>query len=934
MKSPIAIFLALAALSGLVAPASGASQTITFIAIPPHVFGDVFSINPTTDAAGLVPTLSVLGGPATISGNVVTTTGVGTVTLSATQAGNAAYDAAPSVIRSFLVSAAPATVTLGGLDQPFDGTAKAVIATTLPALLPLSITYNGSTLPPTRAGSYFVIATISDPNHRGFATGTLIIGAGAQSIRFGATPIPTHVFGDVPFTVTPTASSGLPVTMHVLTGPATLDGTTVTLIGAGTVVLQATQLGSPSYAPASLTQSFEVTRRAAPVLLAGLAQVFNGSSRSALTTTTPAGLVVDVTYDGSRTPPTAAGSYEVVATINDDNYHGLGTGTLTIAAGTPTSRAAQSVSFGSAPLPARTFGDRPFSVNATASSGLPVVISVASGPARVDGSTLTLTGAGLVTLLATQPGNTAFAPTSVGQVFEVAKALAKVSIAGLVQASDGSYRLSATTVPAGLLVIITYNGSATPPSQPGRYIILGTVASVNYTGVVGGVLQIGPGGQTIAFPEIPDHVIGDAPFELNPVASSRLPVTLSIVSGPALVAGNVVTVTGVGAVIVQASQEGNQFFQPTSITQSFSVGAGNTVAPQITLAPFSQRNVPGGTTTFTVAANGVPAPAYQWYFNLIPIPGATNASLTLANLLPANAGSYTVTLTNVAGLATTRAAVLTVDATTTLPESRIINFSARAMSGPGDQALIVGLVASAEKQVLVRAIGPALSSFGVAQALADPFLTLSGASGVVATNDDWQVGVDANVIATTSARVSAFALETGSKDAALVAVLAHGAHTISLSQPDRPAGVALAEVYDLDATVAGRLVNVSVRMQVTGGDGSLIAGFVIAGNAPKLVLLRGIGPSLTAFGVSGALADPRITLFSGSTAIATNDDWNTSGSGTELVNGFARVGAFGLPAASRDAALLITLAPGAYTLQVAGATNTSGVALVEIYDVL
>jgi hypothetical protein len=934
MKHSTFALFGLIALASSAVAAFGAAQTITFIAVPPHVVGDVFDINPTTDAIGLTPVLTVVSGPATVQGNTITTIGAGFVTLQASQAGNNVYSAAAPVTQVFAVSTAPATVTLSALDQTYDGAPKPIIASTVPLLLPVTVTYNGSTTPPFRAGSYFVSATISDPNYQGFATGTLIIGAGGQSIRFGAVPIPTHVFGDVPFTVSPTASSGLPVTLRVLVGPATIDGTTVTLIGAGVVVLQATQAGDSSYAYASLTQSFVVAKIAAPVVLTDLAQPFNGSARSVVATSTPAGLIITVTYNGTTVPPTAAGSYDVVAKIDDENYQGLAVGTLTIAADT-SSQAAQAVSFGSAPIPNHTFGDAPFNVIATASSGLPVVLSVASGPATVSGNTVVLTGAGLVTLLASQPGDVRFAPTSVGMVFNVAKALAKVVVTDLVVTFDGSYRLSATTVPAGLLVIITYNGSTTPPSSLGKYAILATVSALNYQGVAGGTLQVGPGAQTITFPEIPDHTIGDLPFTLSPTATSGLPVVLSVVSGPAVVVDQVVTLTGVGMVILQASQAGNTNFAATAITQSFYIAAGNSSAPQITGSPFSQTSAVGGTVVLTVAGSGSPAPVYQWFFNSLPIAGATSPVLTLANVQLANAGSYTVTLTNVAGLATTRAATLIVTAAADAPSSRIVNFSARAVSGVGSQALIVGFVTSADnKDVLVRGIGPGLAAFGVSGTLADPMLSLYDQTRMTASNDDWENGADANLISSTSSRVGAFALPHASKDAALIAVLGRGVHTMSLARPGTGTGVAMEEVYDLDANVAGRLINVSARMQVGSGDSTLIAGFVISGNAPKTVLLRGAGPSLAAFGVTGELSDPQIALYSATGAIiAANDNWGSTGASAELSKSFAQVGAFSFPVGSKDAAMVVTLQPGAYSLQVSGVAGTVGIALAEIYEV-
>jgi hypothetical protein len=141
------------------------------------------------------------------------------------------------------------------------------------------------------------------------------------------------------------------------------------------------------------------------------------------------------------------------------------------------------------------------------------------------------------------------------------------------------------------------------------------------------------------------------------------------------------------------------------------------------------------------------------------------------------------------------------------------------------------------------------------------------------------------------------------------------------------------------------MVNISTRAFVDTGEGILTAGFVVTGGAPKRVLIRGIGPSLAAFGVAGALADPVLKLHQGSTVIAQNDDWQVPpaigatpppgaapASGIDIASASSRAGAFALAAGSKDAALLLTLAPGAYTVALSGANNTTGTALVEVYQ--
>jgi len=270
--------------------------------------------------------------------------------------------------------------------------------------------------------------------------------------------------------------------------------------------------------------------------------------------------------------------------------------------------------------------------------------------------------------------------------------------------------------------------------------------------------------------------------------------------------------------------------------------------------------------------------------------------------------------------------------------SRIVNFSARAVSGPGAQTLILGFYVSGNgKNLLVRGVGPGLAAYGVTNVLADPLLTLFGPSGVIATNDDWlitnagQPGTAA--LTAMAARVGAFALANGSKDSAMLATLDHSAHTASTLRPNSASGVALVELYDTDLTSAARVINVSARMNVTPGEGTLIAGLVIAGNAPKTLVIRGIGPSLAAFGVTGVLTDPKISVFSGNTEVASNDNWETGlESPAQISAASAQVGAFALVAGSRDAALRITLQPGAYTVHLTGIGNSAGVALIEIYD--
>ena len=304
---------------------------------------------------------------------------------------------------------------------------------------------------------------------------------------------------------------------------------------------------------------------------------------------------------------------------------------------------------------------------------------------------------------------------------------------------------------------------------------------------------------------------------------------------------------------------------------------------------------------------------------------------------PTAAGTYAVTISATNGFGTGTATLVVTVAPISF--SHIVNFSARALSGTGTNSLILGFAVSGNgKNLLVRGIGPGLSLFGISDYLPAPTLTMfDNFGGVTATNSGWQVDSggqnDVASISATTASVGAFALADGSLDAALLITVDGGTHTAILRDSKGATGIGLIEIYDAGGNPYASLTNVSARMNVTGGNGVLIAGLVIGGNSPKTVLIRGIGPTLSEFGVVGVLVDPRIAIFSGQTQIASNSNWS-SGTNipTQIVAASASVGAFPLPLGSNDAALIIKLQPGAYTVQVTSLSGATGVALVEIYD--
>jgi hypothetical protein len=353
---------------------------------------------------------------------------------------------------------------------------------------------------------------------------------------------------------------------------------------------------------------------------------------------------------------------------------------------------------------------------------------------------------------------------------------------------------------------------------------------------------------------------------------------------------------------------------------------GASQAPAIVSQPASLAVDPGATATFAVAANGTLPLAYQWRRDGTALPGATGTTLTLTNVQAADAGSYTVTVTNGLGSVTSNPAVLSVRL------ARLTNVSVRSAAGSDDDTLIVGfnISGAGTKPVLLRGVGPTLGVFGVDDVVSDPQLRLFDAAGTqIDLNDDW--GGDP-ALAAAGGAVGAFALPADSRDAVLNPRLPAGSYSVQLTAAGAT-GIALVEGYDTEPGGGGaRLTNLSVRSRVGTGENVLIVGFATSGSASKTLLIRGIGPTLTSFGVGpgDVLADPQLLLFNqAGTEINRNDNWGGAGS---LNAAFASVAAFSLSAASRDAVLLVTLQPGSYTAQVSGVGNTTGVALVEVYE--
>lgn len=462
-----------------------------------------------------------------------------------------------------------------------------------------------------------------------------------------------------------------------------------------------------------------------------------------------------------------------------------------------------------------------------------------------------------------------------------------------------------------------------------------------------------------------------------PVIATQPVATQTVIAGTA--AKLSVTVTGTPAPTFQWKKNGTAITGGTASTLTFTSvaltdaatytvvatnasGAVTSTAsvlvvnapPVITKQPVSQTVATRTTVTFTVSATGFPAPTYQWRKNGSRINGATSTTLRLNQVRSSDAATYTVDVRNSLGTVTSTGAKLVVggsssssipatsgyvataatteEATPAAAPSRIINVSVRSRVGGDDRSLIVGFVVGGEsaQPVLLRGVGPTLATLGVSDVLRDPQLALYTGQTLTAANAGWSTAADAAEISDAGAVLGAFRLSDSSRDAALLPTLAAGAYTVQLSGQSGHAGDALLEAYAGLADDSAGLVNLSVRARVGSGTDTPQVGFVISGTAAKRVLIRAVGPTLAAFGLTGVLANPHLELFRQGVAIDANDNW---GGAAELRAAFSRVGAFDFAdQQSRDAVLLVTLEPGSYSVVTSGVGGSTGLALIEVYD--
>jgi hypothetical protein len=258
------------------------------------------------------------------------------------------------------------------------------------------------------------------------------------------------------------------------------------------------------------------------------------------------------------------------------------------------------------------------------------------------------------------------------------------------------------------------------------------------------------------------------------------------------------------------------------------------------------------------------------------------------------------------------------------PSSHLANISTRMRVGAGDNVLIAGFIVegTGNKRILIRGVGPSLATFGISSPLQDPILELNATGGdLVMANDNWPENSNA-------AEITASGLApTDRNESALLLSVAPGSYTAVLRGKSDSTGTGLVEVYDLDTDGPAKIVNISTRGFVLTGDNVMIGGLIISGNEPSQLVLRGIGPSLSDFGVPDVLADPLLELHDGNgSLIVANNNWRDMQEFALQNTGLA-------PGNDLESAILISVTAGNYTAILKSAHDATGNGLIEVYKI-
>ena len=568
------------------------------------------------------------------------------------------------------------TITFGALSNqalgtaPFtlSATASSGLAVSFASTTPAVCTVSGATVTLVAVGTCTIQAT--QAGNANYAAATPVnqsfqVTQESQTITFGA--LSNQALGTAPFALSATASSGLAVSF-ASTAPAvcTVSGATVTLVTVGTCTIQATQAGNANYAAATpVNQSFQVTQESQTITFGALSNQALGTAPFTLSATASSGL--RVSFNSQTTGVcTVSGTTVTLVAVGTCTIQATQAGNANYAAATPVNQSfqvtqeSQTITFGA--LSNQALGTAPFTLSATASSGLAVSFaSTTPAVCTVSGATVTLVAVGTCTIQATQAGNANYAAaTPVNQSFQVTQESQTITFGALSNQALGTapFTLSATAS-SGLRVsfnsqttgVCTVSGTTVTPVAVGTCTVQATQAgNANYAAAmpVNQGFQVTQESQTITFGALSNQALGTAPFTLSATATSGLAVSFASTT-PAVctVSGATVTLVAVGTCTIQAMQAGNaNYAAATPVSQSFQVNAASFT---LTSNPSSMTVAAGQPVTFTLKVTPQGSFTSPISFSCSGLPAQANCRFNPATVTPdASTVTSTVTITTTA----------------------------------------------------------------------------------------------------------------------------------------------------------------------------------------------------------------------------------------------------------------------------------------------
>jgi hypothetical protein len=652
------------ATQGYTITVSLATPTLTFAAIPSETYGNApFTVSASSASSGAV-TYSVTSGPATISGNTVTLTGAGTVVLGASQAATTNYTAA-TASASFTVNPEVPTLTFAAIPTETYGNAPFTVSAS--SASSGAITYSvtsgpativGNTVTLTGAGPVVLGASQAATTNYAAATASISFTVSPETVALSFAAISTHVYGDAPFQVSASDAtgpvSGGAITYSVTSGPATVSGAQVTLTGAGTVVLGASQAATTNYAAATASISFTVNQGTPTLTFAAIPTETYGSAPftvSASSTSSGA-----VTYSVTSGPATISGNTVTLTGVGPvvlgasqtatTNYiAATASASFTVSPGTPT------LIF--AAIPTQNYGNAPFTASASSASSGAITYSVTSGQASINSSTglLTLTGVGTVVLGASQAATADYAAATASTSFTVNPEVPTLVFEGVPNETYGDSPFSVTAVSAssGAITYSVISGPATINSSSGVVTLTGAgtvvlgasqAASGNYAAATATIsFTVNPALSITTTSPLPNGVVGSA-------YSQRLTATGGYGSyqwstnsaGTSSLLGVGLSLSAAGVVSGTPTANGTATFTATvtdSASHTANVTFTVTVSNLLTVTTTSLPPTDAGIAySQQLAAAGGSGTGYSWSTN-----SAGTASLTAVNLTLSSTGA-------------------------------------------------------------------------------------------------------------------------------------------------------------------------------------------------------------------------------------------------------------------------------------------------------